>query len=159
VFHDNSYRAHQAIWPALSRDRRPPWVEVRHLSFVAALAREGSMGFVALMHMPEAEVRQLPSGYIDSGATGGGDRLGVNLTLASDQMHRLDAALEAGCRIISLWQGDPRLFTRAAPRTKTLSCSGLSRALTMRRALPILVSILWSCKAARQAAILSAKRP
>ena len=82
--------------------------------FLAALAREGSMGFVALMHMPEAEVRQLPSGYIDSGATGGGDRLGVNLTLASDQMHRLDAALEAGCRIVSLWQGDPTRYTRRA---------------------------------------------
>jgi nitronate monooxygenase len=73
--------------------------------FLAALAREGSMGFVALMHMPETEVRQLLSSYI--GAAGGGDRFGVNLTLIIDQTRRLDAALEAGCRIVSLWQGDP----------------------------------------------------
>ena len=80
--------------------------------FLAALAREGSMGFVALTHMPEAEVRQLLSSYI--GATGGGDRFGVNLTLVTDQTRRLDAALEAGCRIVSLWQGDPTLYTRRA---------------------------------------------
>lgn len=73
--------------------------------FLAALAHEGSMGFVALMHMPETEVRQMLSGYI--AATGGGGRFGVNLTLINDQMRRLDAALEAGCRIVSLWQGDP----------------------------------------------------
>ena len=54
--------------------------------FLAALAREGSMGFVALMHMPETEVRQMLSGYI--AATGGGDRFGVNLTLINDQMRR-----------------------------------------------------------------------
>ena len=71
--------------------------------FLAALAREGSMGFVALMHMPETEVRQMLSGHI--AATGGGDRFGVNLTLINDQTRRLDAALEAGCRIVSLWQG------------------------------------------------------
>jgi nitronate monooxygenase len=80
--------------------------------FLAALAREGSMGFVALMHMPETEVRQMLSGYI--AATGGGDRFGVNLTLISDQTRRLDAALEAGCRIVSLWQGDPTRYARRA---------------------------------------------
>ena len=70
------------------------------------------MGFVAVTHMPEAEVRQMLSSYI--GATGGGDRFGVNLTLVTDQTRRLDAALEAGCRIVSLWQGDPTLYTRRA---------------------------------------------
>jgi len=80
--------------------------------FLAALAREGSMGFVALMHMPETEVRQMLSGYI--AATGGGDRFGVNLTLINDQTRRLDAALEAGCRIVSLWQGDPTRYARRA---------------------------------------------
>jgi len=80
--------------------------------FLAALAREGSMGFVALMHMPETEVRQLLSSYI--GATGGGNRFGVNLTLIIDQTRRLDAALEAGCRIVSLRQGDPTRYTRRA---------------------------------------------
>ena len=66
------------------------------------------MGFVAITHMPEAEVRQLLSSYI--GATGGGDRFGVNLTLVTDQTRRLDA----GCRIVSLWQGDPTRYTRRA---------------------------------------------
>jgi nitronate monooxygenase len=94
----------KAIWPALSRDRRPLGRGATP-EFLAALAREGSMGFVALTHMPEDEVRQLLSSYI--GATGGGDRFGVNLTLIIDQTRRLDAALEAGCRIVSLWQGDP----------------------------------------------------
>jgi nitronate monooxygenase len=45
--------------------------------FLAALAREGAMGFVALMHMPETKVRQILSGYI--GAVGSGGRFGVNL--------------------------------------------------------------------------------
>lgn len=80
--------------------------------FLAAMAREGSMGFVALMHMTESEVRQTLSGYV--AATGGGDRFGVNLTLIVDQTNRLDAALEAGCRIVSLWQGDPTRYARRA---------------------------------------------
>ena len=60
----------------------------------------------------DAEVRQTLSGY--TAATGGGDRFGVNLTLIIDQMRRLDAALEAGCRIVSLWQGDPTRYARRA---------------------------------------------
>ena len=79
---------------------------------LAALAREGAMGFVALMHMPETEVRQTLSGYVT--ATGGGERFGVNLTLIIDQTRRLEAALEAGCRIVSLWQGDPAPYARRA---------------------------------------------
>lgn len=58
--------------------------------FLAALAREGAMGFVALMHMPEPEVRQILSGYI--AAAGAGNRFGVNLTLIVDQTRRLEAA-------------------------------------------------------------------
>ncbi len=81
-------------------------------AFLAALAREGAMGFVALMHMAEAEVRQDVSAYI--AAAGGGDRFGVNLTLIVDQARRLDAALDAGCRIVSLWQGDPAPYARRA---------------------------------------------
>lgn len=80
--------------------------------FLAALAREGAMGFVALMHMPEPEVRQTLSAYV--AATGGGDRFGVNLTLIVDQARRLGAALDAGCRIVSLWQGDPAPYARRA---------------------------------------------
>jgi nitronate monooxygenase len=81
-------------------------------TFLAALAREGTMGFVALMHMPEPEVRQTLSAYMDE--TGGGDRFGVNLTLIVDQTRRLDTALDVGCKIVSLWQGDPAPYMRRA---------------------------------------------
>src|SRR5262245_33106000 len=80
---------------------------------LGAMAREGALGFVALMHMPEAEVRQTLSGYV--AAAGGGSRFGVNLTLIIDQTRRLEAALEAGCRVVSLWQGD---VARCARRAK-----------------------------------------
>jgi nitronate monooxygenase len=76
--------------------------------FLGALAREGAMGFVALMHMPEPEVRQTLSGYVV--AAGAGNRFGVNLTLVVDQTRRL----EAGCRIVSLWQGDIASYARRA---------------------------------------------
>jgi nitronate monooxygenase len=80
--------------------------------FLAALADGGGIGFVALMHMAEPEVRQTLSRYIT--ATGGGKRFGVNLVLIIDQMRRLDAALEAGCRIVSLLLGDPAPYVRRA---------------------------------------------
>ena len=80
--------------------------------FLAALAGAGSIGFVALMHMPEPEVRQSLSAYL--AATGGGERFGVNLTLIVDQSRRLDAALDAGCRVVSLWQGNPAPYVRRA---------------------------------------------
>jgi len=80
--------------------------------FLGALAHQGAMGFVGL-HMPEPEVRQILSGYI--AATGAGDRFGVNLTLVADQTRRLEAALEAGCRVVSFWQGDVAPYAR---RTK-----------------------------------------
>ena len=80
--------------------------------FLGALAREGSFGFVALGHMPVAEVRQTLSGYI--AAAGSGDRFGVNLVLIADQTRRLEAALDAGCRVVSLLRGDPAPYVRRA---------------------------------------------
>src|SRR5215831_17445979 len=80
--------------------------------FLAALAREGALGFVALVQMPQTEVRQALPRYI--GDTGGGTRFGVNLVLISDQMRRLEAALDAGCRVVSLLQGDPAPYARRA---------------------------------------------
>ena len=70
------------------------------------------MGFVALAHMPETAVRQTLSRYV--AATGGPDRFGVNLVLIIDQMHRLNAALDAGCRVVSLLRGDPAPYVRRA---------------------------------------------
>src|SRR5262245_12808249 len=84
--------------------------------FLAALAREGAMGFVALMHMPEPEVRQTLSAYV--AAAGAGNRFGVNVTLIVDQTRRLEAALEeaaewypSGREVLPLMLVEPR--TRA----------------------------------------------
>jgi nitronate monooxygenase len=80
--------------------------------FLATLAREGAMGFVALGHMPERSVPETLSRYI--AATGGTDRFGVNLVLIADQTRRLDAALDAGCRVVSVVRGDPESYIRRA---------------------------------------------
>jgi len=79
--------------------------------FLGALAHAGAMGFVGL-HMPDTEVRQILSGYV--AATGAADRFGVNLTLIVDQTRRHEAALEAGCRVVSYWQGDIAPYARRA---------------------------------------------
>ena len=80
--------------------------------FLGALAREGALGFVALGHIPETELRQTLSGYIAS--AGSADRFGVNLVLIADQTRRLETALEAGCRLVSLLRGDPAPYVRRA---------------------------------------------
>jgi len=80
--------------------------------FLAALAREGAMGFVALAQMREAAVGPTLLEHI--AATGGANRFGINLVLIVDQMRRLDAALDAGCRIVSLLRGDPAPYVRRA---------------------------------------------
>ena len=80
--------------------------------FLGALAREGALGFVALGYIPETELRQTLSGYIAS--AGSADRFGVNLVLIADQTRRLETALEAGCRLVSLLKGDPAPYVRRA---------------------------------------------
>jgi nitronate monooxygenase len=80
--------------------------------FLRALTLEGSFGFVALAHMPEEQVRQILSQYFAH--TGGPDKFGVNLVLIGDQMRRLESALEAGCRVVSLLRGDPAPYVRRA---------------------------------------------
>jgi nitronate monooxygenase len=80
--------------------------------FLGALVREGALGFVALGHIPETELRQTLSGYIASARNA--DRFGVNLVLIADQTRRLETALEAGCRLVSLLRGDPAPYVRRA---------------------------------------------
>lgn len=80
--------------------------------FLGALASAGALGFVALGHIPEAELRQTLSGYIAS--AGGADRFGVNFVLIADQMQRLETALDAGCRVVSFLRGDPAPYVRRA---------------------------------------------
>src|ERR1700712_4586547 len=80
--------------------------------FLGVLAREGGLGFVALGHIPEAELRKTLSVFIAS--AGGADRFGVNLVLIADQTRRLETALQAGCRLVSLLRGDPGPYVRRA---------------------------------------------
>lgn len=80
--------------------------------FVGTMSRHGSLGFVGLSHVPEEEIHGALSEYIS--ACGGADRFGTNLTLVSDQTHRLNAALEMGCKVVSLWQGDIASYVRRA---------------------------------------------
>lgn len=86
--------------------------------FLAALAHAGALGFVGLMHMPEAEIGRILSRYIT--AAGHGNAFGVNLVLIVDQMQRLDAALEAGCRIVSFAKGDPEPYVRRAKEANSI---------------------------------------
>ncbi len=76
--------------------------------FLAAMANSGSFGFTALMHMPEATVSDELAEM--SRVTNG--RFGANLTLVVDQRKRLAAALDAGVRVFSLWQGDLEPYVR-----------------------------------------------
>lgn len=80
--------------------------------FVGTLTRHGSLGFVGLSHVHEEDIRATLSEYIS--ACGGADRFGINLTLISDQANRLDAALDMGCKVLSLWQGDIAPYVRRA---------------------------------------------
>ncbi|MFM0079059.1 nitronate monooxygenase [Paraburkholderia sediminicola] len=76
--------------------------------FLATMANSGSFGFTALMHMPEATVSD-ELAEINRVAKG---RFGANLSLVVDQRKRLAAALEAGVRVFSLWQGDLEPYVR-----------------------------------------------
>jgi nitronate monooxygenase len=76
--------------------------------FLAAMANSGSFGFTALVHMPEETVSDELAKI--SRATNG--RFGANLSLVVDQRKRLAAALDAGVRVFSLWQGDIEPYVR-----------------------------------------------
>ncbi len=85
--------------------------------FAAAVAQAGAIAFVPLAHMPESDVGSTLSKYV--AATGSAKSFGVNLVLNADQMRRLDGALDAGCRVISLVMGDPGPYVRRAKEVDT----------------------------------------
>jgi nitronate monooxygenase len=62
--------------------------------------------------MRESDVSQTLARYIAE--AGGAERFGVNLVLIADQTRRLEAALDAGCRVISFLRGDPIPYVRRA---------------------------------------------
>ncbi|SOE54256.1 NAD(P)H-dependent flavin oxidoreductase YrpB, nitropropane dioxygenase family [Burkholderia sp. OK233] len=76
--------------------------------FLGAMADSGSFGFTAAAHMPEetvgdelAEISRVTNG-----------RFGANLSLTRDRRKWLAAALDAGVRVFSLWQGDLEPYVR-----------------------------------------------
>ncbi|MGO4330400.1 NAD(P)H-dependent flavin oxidoreductase [Cupriavidus sp. 2TAF22] len=77
--------------------------------FLGAMANSGSFGFTALAHMAEETVSDELAAI--NRVTNG--RFGANLTLVVDQRKRLAAALDAGVRVFSLWQGDIEPYVRA----------------------------------------------
>jgi nitronate monooxygenase len=76
--------------------------------FLAAVADSGSFGFTALAHMPEDTVSD-ELAKMDRATNG---RFGANLTLVVDQRNRLAAALDAGVRVFSVWQGEIESYVR-----------------------------------------------
>ncbi|MFM0341409.1 NAD(P)H-dependent flavin oxidoreductase [Paraburkholderia fungorum] len=76
--------------------------------FLGAMANSGSFGFTALPHMPEETVGDELAKM--KRATNG--RFGANISLIADQRNRLAAALDAGVRVFSLWQGDLEPYVR-----------------------------------------------
>ena len=91
--------------------------------FLGALANAGALGFVALGHIPEAELRQTLSGYIAS--AGGADRFGINFVLIADHMQRLETALDAGCRVVSFLRGDPAPYVSGSEEAKRAADCGV----------------------------------
>jgi nitronate monooxygenase len=64
--------------------------------------------------MRQGDISQTLARYVAE--AGGAERFGVNLVLITDQTRRLEAALDAGCRVVSLLRGDPVPYVRRAKR-------------------------------------------
>jgi NAD(P)H-dependent flavin oxidoreductase YrpB (nitropropane dioxygenase family) len=75
----------------------------------AAVSNAGALGMVALSWVADV------SGVIGETSALTGRPFGGNLVLAWDQHRRLDQALEAGLRIVSLTWGDARATIRSDP--------------------------------------------
>jgi nitronate monooxygenase len=72
------------------------------------MVNSGSFGFTAAAHIPEEIVSDELAKI--SRATNG--QFGVNLSLTRDRRNWLAAALDAGVRVFSLWQGDIEPYVR-----------------------------------------------
>jgi nitronate monooxygenase len=123
--------------------------------FAAAVAQAGAVAFVPLGHMPEIDVGSTLSKYVT--ATGSAKSFGVNLVLNADQMPRLDAALDAGCRVVSLVMGDPGPYVRRAKEVDATVFWTVSNLADAARAAELGSILSWR-KDARLADILPTKR-
>ena len=95
----------------------------------AAVSNAGGLGLLPLTWADDAGgvVREHPSTHPQP--------FGANLVLEWDQHDRLDAMLEAGLRIVSLFWGDPAPYVERGPRGRWRSCCRPS-ALRTRRSAP-----------------------
>jgi NAD(P)H-dependent flavin oxidoreductase YrpB (nitropropane dioxygenase family) len=94
----------------------------------AAVSNAGALGMVTLTWSdPVADVVRKTTALTDR-------PFGGNLVLASDQHRRLDEALEAGLRIVSLFWGDPGSYVEQIHDANGLVLATVSSAEEARRA-------------------------
>src|SRR5271170_8414062 len=94
----------------------------------AAVSNAGGLGMVTLTWSD-------PVGDVVRKTTALTDRpFGGNLVLASDQHRRLDEALEAGLRIVSLFWGDPTGYVKQIHDAKGIVLHTVGSAEEARRA-------------------------
>jgi nitronate monooxygenase len=94
----------------------------------AAVSNAGALGMVTLTwSTPAADVVRATAGLTDR-------PFGGNLVLATDQHRRLDEALEAGLRIVSLFWGDPAGYVDQVHDADGLVLATVSSAEEARRA-------------------------
>src|ERR1700689_851708 len=94
----------------------------------AAVSNAGALGMVALTW-------STPAGDVVRETAAPTDRpFGGNLILASDQHRRLDEALEAGLRIVSLFWGDPTGYVEQVHDAKGIVLQTVGSAEEARRA-------------------------
>lgn len=79
-------------------------------AFLDAVRRAGSIGFIGLTHVRPDDV----PGVVERVATATDGCFGVNFSLIADKREGLRRAVEAGARIVSVWQDDPADYVRIA---------------------------------------------
>jgi nitronate monooxygenase len=94
----------------------------------AAVSNAGALGMVSLTWAPDV------AGVVAETAALTRRRFGGNLVLAWDQRRRLDQALEAGLRIVSLTWGDPAAYVEAIHQAGALVMHTVGSAEEARRA-------------------------
>jgi NAD(P)H-dependent flavin oxidoreductase YrpB (nitropropane dioxygenase family) len=102
----------------------------------AAVSNAGALGMVSLTW-------STPAGDVVRETASLTDRpFGGNLVLSSDQHHRLDDALEAGLRIVSLFWGDPAGYVEPVHQVKGVVLQTVANAEEARRAVASGVDVI-----------------
>ncbi|MDQ6730626.1 MAG: nitronate monooxygenase [Actinomycetota bacterium] len=97
-------------------------------ALAAAVGKAGALGTVALTWVADV------AGVVRETAALTGRPFGGNLVLAWDQHHRLDQALEAGLKIVSLTWGDPGPYVERTHDAGALAMHTVGSADEARRA-------------------------